>query len=68
MPARAGDNGDTRLDDSAVKVSQKTLSNASSNYFEPAAGLGGAKRGAITMKIFVRDGMLVNHAVIVPPP
>src|SRR5262249_35516197 len=67
VPARAGDNGDASLDDSAVKVSHKILSSASRNYLKTAAGQGGAKRGTIAMKIFVCDGMLVNYAVIVVP-
>src|SRR5262249_56820472 len=64
VPARASDNGDASLDDSAVKISYKVLSNASRHYLKPAGGQGGAKRGTITVKVFVCDGMLVKYTVI----
>src|SRR5262245_2082824 len=67
VPARAADNGDASLDDSAVEVSHEVLSKASRRDLKAAAGQSGAKRRTVTVKIRVRNGMLMNHAIIIIP-
>src|SRR5215468_2759776 len=61
MPARASDNGDAGLDESAVEISHKVLSKASCNYLKPMVGQGGAKRGTVTVKVLVCNWTLMDH-------
>jgi len=67
MPASSRDDGDARFDSCLVKIAHEVLSDASRRDLKAAAGQGGTKRGAITMKIFVRDWMLVNYTVVIWP-
>ena len=67
MPAGTRDDGDAGLDSCLVQVTHEMLSNASRGYLETTIGQRGAKRGRITMKILICDGMLMNDFIIIPP-
>src|SRR5262249_3389218 len=67
MPAGSRHDGNARLDDSAIEVTDEVLSNAARGYLKAAIGKGGAKRGSVTMEIVICDGMLMNDTIIIPP-
>ena len=68
MPARSGDNGDASLDSHLIQVAHEVLADGPRRDLKAASGENGTKCGAITMKIFVRDRMLVNLAIVIAPP
>src|SRR5262245_56933838 len=68
MPALTSEKGDASLDGRLIEVAHEVLSNGSGRDLEAASGEDGAKCGAVTMKIAVRDRILVNDAIVIFPP
>jgi len=67
MPAGSRHDGDARLDDGTIEVTDEVLSIAARGYLKATIGKGGTKRGSVTMEIVICDGMLMNDTIIIPP-
>ena len=67
MPAGTRNDSNPSLDRRLVKVAHEVLPNAACGYLKSAAGQAGTKRSSITMQVLIRDGVLMNHPVIVFP-